>query len=787
MKPTPRILYFSELGHFILQKKYRFFQSGILSFLFVFSWILFFKEPHFHAQAHFHEAKSHVTETSSALQSILKNMHVSYDQPMAASIMQSQQLLGKVVETLGLQISLKKSAFEQCLLRIKNHLRSSFGLPFSPLEEARFENVRYFFDRPTVFYLHMLTSVEFELLDENKNVLQTGTLGKSLVCDLGSLTLVKAPAKELTGYFLLPKRVAIVKLKNQIKIKPHRLDSNLIQLSCFHPNRYLAIDVLNVLMKSFQDFLQKNHEQVAVLQKKYLEKRQKDLHRSYEEELSLHKEFLEEILKEKGSIGLTQELETLEKLKNEYFARLTELDLISKRWKEIAALHQFACRKKQGMHEVKENLSWKNSSLLPNSDIINKEDFAGLDLDSAQKIYSEYSTGKTHLLAKVEQMLFLQEELEKSSIEFSALTYLLEDPAFQEAVQICSKLSLQLSDESMRNARDLERIRETLRIQKEYLVKHVEKSKDLFQLRLDLVEQNMLNLQRKTLELIEKEKKLLQDKLREIAKKMENYPEKWSREQQLTLKKELAMQIIQGLTELSESKVVDHNLFHIESKPIDLGDAPPEFAPSHLILFSLMGGAVGGFIGLVSCFSRAVSSGFPISILYLRDRGYKFLGQIEKAKYEKWLPLEEKFQKILSHICFAIQEKRRVGVIGFSSFFSHHLAQHLGKKGKTVLCVHIKESIEEKESEITIFDNHFTMSIGEETFTYLQGQNISSKILEENKEIDCVFLHCEYSFSQPEILEFLSQCEIFILGIKGESDRDLAIFPIDQTLCVLQK
>lgn len=782
MTHPPRLLYFSELSQFVWRKKNRFFQGGLCGFFLIFFGILFFKEPYFLAQANFHESKSYASGTSSSLNTILKGMQISYDQVEAISIMQSRQLLGQVVEKVGLQVRPKINVVTRFFARIINHLRRECRLESFTLEEGRFQNVQYSLEKPTVFYVQMVSDAEFEILDHEKLLVQKGILGIPISANECSFTLTKRPGKDLSCYWLVPKRNAIGELKKHLKVKSNRLDSKMLQLSCFHSNRSTAIDILDTLMDSFQLFMKKNHEQVAQVQTQYLQKRQEDLHKAYSRDLSEHKAFLEEILKEKGSVGLAREIEMLEKPKNEYKARIAELELASGRWKEIAAEHRFSCQKKHGNFEAKENFPWGNSSSSIQQNLSNKEDFSGMDLNTAQKFYVDYTIEKNQLMRKLDQIVVLQEELKKPEIEFSSLASLLEDPIFFEGIQACEKLALQLSDEGNHTLREQERFKESLHIQKQHLCEQVEKSKDLFQLKLDLVEQKMLGLQKKALELIDKEKHLLEEKLQEIAQKMENFPEKWLREQQLTLKKELSMQIIGGLAELSESKIVDHNLFHIESKPIDIGDAPPELVPPHLLVFSLMGGIFGGFGCLSASFIRTVSLGFPLSSLFLRERGYRFMGEIDKKQFEKWGPIDEKTEKILLRIAHTIQKERRVGLFGFPPFLSHHLAELLNKSKKRVLCLQWGES-----AEMSPFENHFIMIFEENGFNLLQDENFSSKILDQKKEIDCIFLDCRCSFSDPEALGLLSQCDLFILGINQESEHDLTSFSIDRTLCVLQK
>ncbi len=240
----------------------------------------------------------------------------------------------------------------------------------------------------------------------------------------------------------------------------------------------------------------------------------------------------------------------------------------------------------------------------------------------------------------------------------------LTDDLSQKIVQRATEIALQLADQTNHSERELIRLSAALATQKKFLQEHILKKIELLQIQRELTEQKMSHLKQIALELIQKEKKLIEEKLTEISSKMESLPQKWRLENELKFKKELMMQIIEGVTQLSESKVVNHHLFHIASKPLDPADAPPSPQSTHLLLYSTISGLLGAFFFTIGSFLRAVIRGLPISPDYLRDHHIPFATDLHRLHFEP-------------HTTIAL--------IGLGS--TKPLASHLAQTGKQILRV----------------------------------------------------------------------------------------------------
>ncbi|NGX37228.1 MAG: hypothetical protein K1000chlam2_00382 [Chlamydiae bacterium] len=606
---SERVIYLSEIIRFFRKNIMRVaIASGVCFVLaFVLMWILV--EPGYRAEASFKQAQSQGEEASS-LQSILKSFRMTPEETSAACVMQSKSLLGKVVEEMGLQMQPVKRNF------VFRHVSAGAG----------------------TFWVRPISEETFEVLDENKTCVATGRVGDAVRLENGSWTLSQMPAvKKPVAFQILAKRDAVAKLQKRLRIKPSRLDHTILLLRCRHPQRETAIGILDGLMRQYQDQLLQEHEILANQQIAYLEKRQKQLGRDFDHALDAHVAYLQNT----NVMGLTQELELLVEPKEKYTAQRHQLDIEQKRWKrpQLEASLQLPAVGGQ------------------------TEEFDGMNLEMANRLHGEYVHERDQLSLKIKQLDALCQDM-----ELSALSSVLIDEVSQKLIQRGTELSFQVADKEQRSGKELRLLNEELAMQKEFLREHINKKIDFLHLQIDLVEAKMGGLGQTVMRLMDQEKDNIDQKITELESKMDGLPEKWRLESQLKLKKELILQIIEGLTQLSESKVINHHLFHIESKPLDAADAPLQMHPSHFFLISSMGGIFGGVFYFIAILVVAAARGLPVSEEYLRDRGHKIMGDLRD------LP------KTLQRIALEIQTGDVVALIGGA--FQEKLAAVLEDSGK---------------------------------------------------------------------------------------------------------
>ncbi|MDN3506038.1 MAG: hypothetical protein P0S96_02290 [Simkaniaceae bacterium] len=573
----------SEFFRFYQKRKNRLAAAGLACFAVTFLGLLAFSKPYFLAESSFRQVQSHMGDSSS-VQSMLKSIWNDREDAPAVSVMQSKALLGMVVEDLGLQIEPCQSPLFALLKREK--------VPFL------FSDVSYEGDRAQNFFLRPLSESTFEVLDPKKKLLAMGSLNEPVSLPDVSWTLQQMPQKQ--GVFrLIPKRDAVAKLKKGLKIKPSRLDANLLVLKAKAAHRQAAMGILNGIMSKYQRYLQAEHEELSLAQIQYLEARRDQLGQDFEKTLNEHATYLKDTLGVEGFLGLTQEVEMLSAPKEKYSAQKHAIDFEIKNW-----THPW----KEGREKHAE-LDWEETQITASE--METDELAEMDLETAKKLRSQYSEEGDRL------------RLQLAQLKDAHFSQVLKDPTSQDIIQKEMEISLQLADHENRTEKDLQRLKASLSTQQKFLAEHIEKKRDAINKELLQLEKKLMGLRQRALELLKKEKESVEQKLAELSEKMGDLPEKWRLESLLKLKKELSLQILEGLTQLSESKLINSHLFHIESKPLDMADAPLDIQPPHLFLFSLLGAILGAFLYGVGALGVSLAHGFPLSPEYLRDRNFQ--------------------------------------------------------------------------------------------------------------------------------------------------------------------
>lgn len=609
-----RTFYLSEIIAFYRKKKGELVLVLAVCSLISFLVVLLTSEPHFLAEATFRQIPSQLNGKQS-LQSVFDAVWQKGDEAYAISVMQSKTLLGKVIGEMGWQVQKKeKHSAWTVILR---------ELGFSKREELfSFRQVSFDKEITKVFFVRPMAEDTFEVLDEKKKKVTAGKLHEPIHLAYTSWTLESMPkTKRAVCFAIVPKRAVLPALQKDFKIKKSRQDSSLLELKLKAPSRELAIGTLNAIMIQFQDHIKQEHELLAKQQISYLKQKRDDLEKDFDQTLTEHMTYLQTTLGTEGFLGLAEGWEVLSEPKEKYTAQKHNIDLDLKKWKtpdplEASASHPW----KEGMQQ-REQLDWKISQIEPNQLPI--EDLSQIDLGTAQKLHNHYGQECDRIAFQKQQIKQFQERLEDRDFDVALLSEVIQDPVSHAIIQQAAELSLKESDRKNYTEKERERFRKAVSSQKEFLHQHLDKKLSLLQLQSEQIALKISCLEQHALDLLRKEKGNIEMKLAEIGGKMSILPEKWRLESQLKLKKELTLQILEGLTKLSESKVIDHHLFNIESKPLDLADAPLKLQPPHLLLFASLGGISGTCLFALALLAYALYKGFPVSEEFLRDRKFQ--------------------------------------------------------------------------------------------------------------------------------------------------------------------
>ncbi len=658
--------------------------------------VLWLQKPLYRADAIFKQSESRQDQTE-WVRSFLRNVGSFSSDAGGQVVMQSRSILKKVIEDLGLQMQVKERGFlGSCAFRMAHNLLAELGIHLSPQDRFFFRHVVFEGAASRSFFLRYEGEGLFSVLDLDKHVIVQAPLGGVFSLGFCSFVLEQVPSSMKIGKLyrvdVRPWTDLWKRAKKRLKIKVSKIDKKALLLSYQdeHPKR--AAEFLNHLMASYQAYLKEENEEVAQAQIEYLRERQQELTTHYEKALEEHEAYLVRSLGEDGVISLQQEIEVLEKPKEEYLSKLLEVELgLSRLYRVSKEKNGISFGEKE---QEKRNLPDIASQGLLAVSFLQKQEsntMQGIDPATVQTLLIDYQ-GQLDLLEQdIHKLSYLQARIIDPDFELSSLSALLTDPVSQNMIQKASQVTFDLKDAVNHSPKDLDRLKESLKTQKTFLEHHVAQTVEVLQEQSRRIEQKIAALQHSLLRILEQEKGLIEERLHAMSDRMQALPEKWKMENRLALQRDLSIGMIEGLTRLAESKNVDSRLFTVESKPIDWAIVPKEpISPLLLILSGLI--AIAGVLLLyVKDVWKWVSEGSPLSMELFQFHGIQSPGVLKQDLDCSWLEIGGQDQEVMRSLVQWIISKKGAQVFSIVGEIDSHLARHMAHllvvRGKKVLVI----------------------------------------------------------------------------------------------------
>lgn len=349
---------------------------------------------------------------------------------------------------------------------------------------------------------------------------------------------------------------------------------------------------------------------------------------------------------------------------------------------------------------------------------VRKQEFEGITLDTSRNLYLALIQELNELEAKEKQHRFVIEQLKNPDFEMSSLTALLHDPITHERIANASQLVIQLKDENNRTQKELDRLKEELKLQKVFLHAHIQQMADLLKLKIDLTREKIASIQSSTLDLngqqisllkkhlqdyithridnLSQEEKLLEEHQAALHERMSTIPPKWAGEQLLNQSLALQQRFLENLASMVESKNIAKNLEMVQSSPLDPAIPPLHPKPPRLLFFTAFGGLIGLLGASGFLFTRTLMQGIPASLDNLRLAHFHVSGSISPFQGDEvsaTTPLIDSDLDTLRRLLARfeqdspIQKQAKMILIapGAGPDFSNTLAKLLAKKGQTTL------------------------------------------------------------------------------------------------------
>ncbi len=662
---------------------------------------------------------------------------ILFNEPAQVSmipVILSQTVMTKTIEALGLQALVQTVGFFDKKWKA---MRSKTTL----LEDERFDFVQLHYEgeKKQQYYLRFLNANKFELLNLKKSVIVSGYLGEKLKFNGITLTLIKTPSSLKIGKFypltIFP-RVAVVKeCRKKISIKPLQEEKKILLIKFADTSRYQAAAFINTLMEKYEEFLIEENQDATEAHLSYLDKRREELNQKLDIEMQNHAALFKKNLGKQGFMGMQEELKYVLQPLQLHKARLDEIDMemssLDKRpspaFTESAKLStQFDRHLAQEIKKASaekfisqkglSDLFFRRKNLQENSTYIDalETDFRGMSLAAIQTLFQQYCHQLDQLHSQMKQLIFFRDNLLEPHFEMTTLSTILSDTVTEQLVKKSSEIESQLCDSINHSEKEHQRLKEALSSHKRFLQSHLNQTLNLGKIRIQLIKEKISSLHGVMRDLLKKEKEVLEKKIFDIKKSLEEIPELWRLEKGIHFKGELIKGMMEGLTEIAESKNLSRHLYQVESKPLDKALKPIAPLPRYPFLKSLGGGLIAMILLYVAYLIHYFFKGFPLSLATLQYMGATISGTFSTRA-------ELPFEKLSHHDLFILRSmtsfllsKNKRGVVSL-----------LGEQGSN-FCFNLANLLTLHQKKICIIDCDFDRVLFPESvpglWHYLNGQ-----------------------------------------------------------------
>ncbi len=614
--------------------------------------------------------------------------------------MQSEQVLRRVIDTLGLQVTVNKRSMAPTVLQnIYSNSQIYLGRTLPEQEHFSFTDVHYSGLQPIHFLLTFSDADHFSLRNNKGQMVANGVLGKKVTMPDVAFTLMEAPSDVKTGekydVLISPWENALADIRKRLEIRPEKLDKALLKLYYTHSSRAQAARIVDGIMDAYLRYLQEENDRIADKQLAFLDKRQGQFTAKYDQELDEHLTCLKQNIETLGFIQVGQELEFLAVPQHELKNKLVTLDNLFDRLKRVQASYALASKasseSEEGAYHI--TAAAAHPSAMKRGDV-RAEQFAGIDLETAQRLHNDYQRELDVYQEKIDTLSFLLARVHRQDFDLDALSSVGVDGVTADLIKGASELVLQSKDLNNRSPKDLQRIEESLATQKAFIAEHMNQALELYKQNAQIAQHKLARLRDTMMSLIKTEKAVIYKQLHELQSQLSELPARWKMEQQLEMKREMLGKIVEGIAQMIEGKTIECRLKQLNSKVIDRAhcDLLPKKRPFLFLLSLCMCAGVG--LTYFFFFCRMLLRGFPLNessarALELATSGT--LGSFCDAPLQK---LSRNDTDVLRALANFIQNKKKVGsgvvvaLAGSSRLnFLPNLARLLKLRGAKVLLV----------------------------------------------------------------------------------------------------
>lgn len=256
----------------------------------------------------------------------------------AIAMMKSRFLIGEAASLLGSQGSISKveeryprleNAYANVLSEWAYWQNSKIPLLDDPKAEIVLHDIVYDGETAENFLITFENSCCFKVESEKGFFLGKGELGDPFRTGRSGFTLQGARMEEGDEFIatLFPMPEVAKSIAANLVIRVDNDDKSLLNLQFRHRDRQFASEFLNLLMDTYQNHLENQHEQLSTAQVNYLEKRQSAVGKDLERLMEEYVQNASADMALSGFTSLQQEMEFLSSKLAQNQQKLSEIDL----------------------------------------------------------------------------------------------------------------------------------------------------------------------------------------------------------------------------------------------------------------------------------------------------------------------------------------------------------------------------------------------------------------------------------------------------------------------------
>lgn len=436
-----------------------------------------------------------------------------------------------------------------------------------------------------------------------------------------------------------------------------------------------------------------------------------------------------------------------------------------------------------------------------------QHEFQGIDINTSRELYMNYNRMLSEIQANTRQIDFMIEQLKNPDFEVTSLSSIQNDFVTNEMVQKASQIVQSIKDQNNRSAKEIERLKDQLNVQKEFLGQHLNQAVQLQKLKEQLIKEKIVSLQSVTLGLLRQQISILDKHMQdyivmrlkdlqqetglieyhqnELRNEMKDLPSKWVEERLIDQQLLINQKMVEELATLVESKNLSSNMEIMQSYPQDFAIPPLHPKSPRSLLYAAFGAFAGAFIAFTFFIVRSALFGIRASEANLKANHLHVSGVLTKkacSSFKETL-LDQDLDALRRMVAYLTsnQDSYFMGqslllLNGAGVDYSQYLAELLAKRGLNVMLLPISFKSGEKGLHAGLIQ-------------YLEGTVNEPKIYHEGS-YDCIYEGGVSRFvpeliGSPRFKNLLDQLQVKynwvilssdVMPASGQADALLKIF-----------